>query len=370
MTTNETRLTKEDFNYDLPDECVAHYPLKDRSQSKLLVYKNSEAIKDSKVMDLYKEFPNGALFIINDTRVLPSRLFGKTEHGGKVELFLIENLPNFSKATWKAIGKPMKKFKVGTTLYFSNDITATIKEKQDGSPPTVVVEFNCSRDELFCWMENEGYIPLPPYIKRDSQEKAIDSDDKDTYQTVYAKINGSVAAPTAGLHFTDEVMKKMKDNNIEFAPVTLHVGAGTFLPVKTNDISSHDMHSEHFLISDQTIERIEKANKEGIPVVCVGTTSFRAVQSYAKLLKEKDKSELLNKWIATDLFIYPETPEYRYKPWAVNAIMTNFHQPESTLIMLISALVGYENMKKIYSHAVNMKYRFFSYGDSSLLWFD
>ncbi len=370
MTESLKKLVKEDFNYELPDKQVAHYPLEDRSQSKLLIYKENENIRNSHVAQIADEFPHGALFIVNDTRVLPSRLYGQTEHGGKVELFLIENIPGLKKAKWKAIGRPMKKFKVGTTLYFSEGISATIVDKKDGSPPTVEVEFNCERDELFGWMEKEGYIPLPPYIKRAKEQKAVESDDKEKYQTVYAKVNGSVAAPTAGLHFTDEVIESMKEANIEFAPVTLHVGAGTFLPVKNNDIDSHHMHSEHYYITEETISKIEKANRENIPVICVGTTSFRAVQSFAKLTKDKNWKEYTNKWIATNLFIYPENEDFRYKPWGVNGLMTNFHQPESTLIMLISALVGYKNMKKIYSHAIDSDYRFFSYGDSSLLWLD
>ena len=314
MTESLKKLVKEDFHYDLPDRQVAHHPLDDRSRSKLLIYKENEVIRDSHVSDISKEFPNGALFIVNDTRVLPSRLYGQTEHGGKVELFLIENIPGLEKAKWKAIGRPMKKFKVGTTLYFSEGISATILNKKDGSPPTVEVEFNCEKDELFAWMEQEGYIPLPPYIKREKEQKAIESDDKEKYQTVYAKVNGSVAAPTAGLHFTDDVIASMKEAKIEFAPVTLHVGAGTFLPVKSNDIDSHHMHSEHYYMTDETIDKIESANRENIPVICVGTTSFRAVQSFAKLTKDKNWKEFTNKWTATNLFIYPENEKYRFKP--------------------------------------------------------
>ena len=198
----------------------------------------------------------------------------------------------------------------------------------------------------------------------------VESEDKEKYQTVYAKVNGSVAAPTAGLHFTDEVIKSMQSADIDFAPVTLHVGAGTFLPVKDSNIDNHHMHSEHYYVCDDTIEKIKRANEKNVPVICVGTTSFRAIQSFAKLTKGQNFEEFTNKWIATDLFIYPETEDYRFKPWGVNGIMTNFHQPESTLIMLISSLVGYRNMQKIYTHAIKNEYRFYSYGDSSLLWFD
>ena len=370
MTKSETRLTKEDFKFELPESQIAHYPLEDRSKSKLLVYQENQQIKNSCVADIADEFPNGALFIVNDTRVLPSRLYGKTEHGGKIELFLIENIPCNGMAKWKAIGRPMKKLKVGSQIYFTQGICGKITDKVDGSPPTVEVEFNCQSDDLFIWLENEGYIPLPPYIKRKTELKAVESEDKEKYQTVYAKVNGSVAAPTAGLHFTDEVIKSMQSADIDFAPVTLHVGAGTFLPVKDSNIDNHHMHSEHYYVCDDTIEKIKLANEKNVPVICVGTTSFRAIQSFAKLTKGQNFKDFTNKWIATDLFIYPETEDYRFKPWGVNGIMTNFHQPESTLIMLISSLVGYRNMQKIYTHAIKNEYRFYSYGDSSLLWFD
>jgi S-adenosylmethionine:tRNA ribosyltransferase-isomerase len=271
---------------------------------------------------------------------------------------------------WDALGRPFRKLQEGFRIEFPGNCTATIlRQELNGTQPYVEVNFDLPHEEFSNWIDQEGYIPLPPYIARPQAVNAEQSPDRERYQTVYAMERGSVAAPTAGLHFDKQSWEKLHEAGIETAPVTLHVGGGTFLPVKSAEISQHKMHKESFRMSHRTFDCINSALKDTRPIVAIGTTTLRCVESFALVKKEKGSEYALNNWLDTDLFIYPKHREDTYQPWAIQGLMTNFHQPESSLLMLVSSLVGYESMKKIYSEAVAQKYRFLSYGDTSLLWF-
>lgn len=367
---SNTTLTTADFDYTLPEDLVAHVPLSQRSESKLLFHKEGKTT-DHKFQDISRIVPSGSLVIMNDTKVLPGRLLGKTVHGGGVEIMLLEAIDHSDPqcSRWQAIGKPMKKLKPGTILEFSAGLTGKISKKfETHTGPVVNIDFDLAESEFTQWLNEYGFIPLPPYIKRLNPLPASQSPDTKRYQTVFADHSGSVAAPTAGLHFTDGILRDFTKNNIEIANVTLHVGGGTFLPVKSDDPSSHHMHKEQFTISEKTYHAINRALKENRPIITIGTTSFRALQGFHILAQSRPPETLLDKRLSTDIFIYPKHKNDRYKPWAVQAIMTNFHQPKSTLFMLICALVGYENTREIYAHAIKQRYRFYSYGDTSLLW--
>jgi S-adenosylmethionine:tRNA ribosyltransferase-isomerase len=371
----QNMLKLSDFDYNLPEELVAQTPADKRQESRLCVFKNKEQISDSVFSCLPDFIPENSLVILNNTKVFSSRLFGKLSTGGKVELFLLsspfkDNASQNIRAV--CLGRPMKKFKVETVLYFPESLEAKIVEKYETSAGArVVVEFNKSLDDLYSWFESYAKIPLPPYIKREKEDE-LDEFDKERYQTVYATHQGSVAAPTAGLHFTDDILENLEKKNIEIDYVTLHVGAGTFMPVKTEDISLHDMHGEIFSISKETLNKIEKAKSEGRSVIVVGTTAFRAIESLGKFSERNFERayELCDTWNETSLFIRPETKGDRYNPWITDAIITNFHQPKSTLFMLVCALIGYENAQSYYDRAIKERYRFFSYGDSNLFWIE
>jgi S-adenosylmethionine:tRNA ribosyltransferase-isomerase len=365
-------LTTADFDYTLPEELVAHEPLPNRSESKLLVHKNG-VNSDHSFQEIGGLIPKGSLVIMNDTKVLPGRLLGKTIHGGSIEIMLLEPLSPSEDETkncrWKALGKPMKKLKADTIINFASELTGKILDRiETHTGPIIHVEFDRPENEFTAWLNEHGFIPLPPYIKRLDPLPASQSPDTSRYQTVFANHSGSVAAPTAGLHFTDKILSDFEKNGIEVAKVTLHVGGGTFLPVKSDDPSSHHMHKEQFTISNMTYNAILKAQEENRPIIAVGTTSFRALQGFHMLAQSHPIETLLNKRLSTDIFIYPKDKKDLHSPWAVKGIMTNFHQPKSTLFMLICALVGYEKAHKIYAHAIEKRYRFYSYGDTSLLW--
>jgi len=269
----------------------------------------------------------------------------------------------------EALAKPFKKIKEGMTLSFASGVSAEVVSKLDQNKlAKIMLQFNLEARELDVWLAKEGRVPLPPYIKR---EKGPSSDqDQSRYQTVYAKKTGSVAAPTAGLHFTEEVIAKLKRKNIDFAKVTLHVGLGTFLPIKEEEILKHEMHSETYQVPKESLAKIEKAKKEGRKIIMVGTTSLRCLESfYLKAQKESLLvDDLADKWLKTNLFIYPKKDGTLYKPQVGDALLTNFHQPCSSLFVLISALLGREEVLTMYQRALKKDYRFYSYGDSSLLW--
>lgn len=310
---------------------------------------------------------------MNDTKVFPSRLAGRLETGGQVELFLIrETASTPTSSRWLALAKPLKKLREGRPILFDGDIRATVAAKHEdpSGNATVEVTFDVSPAALSAWIDKHGIIPLPPYIKRDAPKKAPLSADRERYQTVYAKERGSVAAPTAGLHFTDKLLGELRAAGIDVQTVVLHVGAGTFLPVKSEKLDQHKMHAEIYRIPAATTRALLAAKEDGRKVVAVGTTSFRSLED---LYRRADRNpsrmhDLADAWHSTELFVYPKTATDRFRPWVIDGLVTNFHQPYSTLFMLISALLGLDEAKALYRAAVEEEYRLYSYGDTSLLW--
>lgn len=362
-----TELKLVDFDYAHPDDLVAQTPAADRDGARLLVRGANGDIRHGKILDLAAELPAGALLVFNDSRVFPSRLKARLPTGGQAELFLLGAAGG---GVWTALARPMKKLKSGLVLALGDGMTATVEER-DGD--AVRVRFSVADErELFDWLDRHGIIPLPPYIKRPDPVAAPASPDRERYQTVYARERGSVAAPTAGLHFTERLLSDLKEKGIQTAFVSLHVGAGTFLPVKSEEPAAHKMHSEPFFVSSSTVRAICAARREGRPVFAVGTTSFRTLEQLGALAGSGDDEEALlahaDKWQATELFIYPKTEDDRYHPRLVNGLVTNFHQPKSTLFMLICALIGFRNAHAVYREAVEHRYRLFSYGDACLFW--
>lgn len=341
-----------DFYYDLPEELIAQHPLENRSDSRLLVLnKNTGEYQDGTFTDILSHFSKGDCLVLNDTRVIPARLYGcKEETGGSIEFVLLKKKqPDI----WEVILRPGRRAKVGATFVFgqqkdgSHLLKATVLEIVEGGNRIVKFEYDGIFEEI---LDELGTMPLPPYIT----EKL---DDPNRYQTVYAKNDGSAAAPTAGLHFTKEILKQIEDKGVDIAYVTLHVGLGTFRPVKVDDVKEHVMHSEWYQISAEAAEKINRCKKNGGKIFSAGTTSTRVLESVADengLVKECEGD--------TSIFIYPG---YKFK--CVDSLITNFHLPESTLIMLVSALAGKENVLNAYEHAVAERYRFFSFGDAMLI---
>lgn len=335
-----------DFDYELPEERIAQIPIEPRNFSRLMVLDpKRKTISHQHFYDLGKFLEAGDTLIFNDTRVLPARLIGhRAKTGGRVEIFLLRRI---DKTHWETLAKPGKKAKIGNEIYFSEELSCVIKEHTDFGGRIVEFRFNGIFEEI---LDRLGETPLPPYI----HEKL---EDKERYQTVYNREEGSAAAPTAGLHFTKEQMQELKDAGIHLGFVTLHVGLGTFRPVNVDKIEDHVMHKEYFSISEETAKLIRDTKKAGHRVVAVGTTSIRTLESAAAA---KNDIKGCSGW--TDIFIYPG---YEFK--IVDAIVTNFHLPKSTLIMLISAFAGREFVLDAYKTAVEQKYRFFSFGDAMFL---
>lgn len=332
-----------DFWYDLPEELIAQTPLQQRDSSRLLVLNREDGqIAHKHFFDIIDYLQPGDCLVMNDSRVLPARLLGHRPTGGAVELLLLRDLGN---KCWECLAKPGRKLQAGQEVIFGNgELTAVIREvKEDGNR---VVEFRYGGIFLEV-LERLGKMPLPPYIKEELQ-------DQERYQTVYSREVGSAAAPTAGLHFTEELLEKIRDKGINTAFVTLHVGLGTFRPVKAESIDEHHMHSELCMISEETAEILNGTKASGGRIVCVGTTSCRTLES---LVNEDGTFSAASRW--TDIFIYPG---YTFK--AMDALITNFHLPESTLVMLVSAFAGRENVLDAYNEAVKERYRFFSFGDA------
>lgn len=330
-----------DFDFDLPKSLIAQHPPKNRTDSRLLVAQYP--IIDTKFSQIGFFLKPGDLLVMNNTRVIPARLFGHKASGGKVEI-LIERLLN-DKQTLAMI-RASRAPQINSKIMFENGETAIVLNKESGF---YTLEF--STDSLLELLEDVGHIPLPPYIERTDDEQ-----DWTRYQTVYAKQNGAVAAPTAGLHFDDALLETLKNQGVDSTFVTLHVGAGTFQPVKINNIKDHTMHSEYYEVSQDAVDKIQKTKKSGGRVVAIGTTTVRSLESAAKSGTLKATQE------ETDIFIYPS---YTFK--VVDMLVTNFHLPKSSLLMLVSAFIGRERMMEIYQHAIEEKYRFFSYGDAMLL---
>ena len=337
-----------DFNYNLPKELIAQVPIKDRDQSRLMVLDRKNKTIEHKIFkDIIDYLEPGDCLVRNNTKVIPARLYGvKEETGANVEFLLLKRVDG---DIWEVMVKPGRKLMPGVRVEFGNGLLkAEILEKFEDGNRKVKFEYNGIFNEI---LNEIGLMPLPPYIHEELKEK-------DRYQTVYAKYEGSAAAPTAGLHFTDELFKKLKEKGVEVANVTLHVGIGTFRPVKVENIEEHDMHSEHFYIKAEDAEKINKAKREGHRVIAVGTTSCRVLESVADdngYVKEVEGD--------TNIFIYPG---YKFK--CLDALITNFHLPESTLIMLVSALAGKDFIMQAYEEAVKEQYKFFSFGDAMFIY--
>ncbi len=336
-----------DYDYFLPEELIAQTPLKDRSQSRLLVLdKTKKTYDDKSFCDILDYLDKNDVLVINDTKVIPARLIGHKEDTGAVmEVLLLKDLGD---NVWQCLVKPQRRLKIDGIITFGDGmLKAKCIKKEDMGICEVKLIYDGILVEI---LDKLGEMPLPPYI----HEKLKD---KDRYQTVYAKNPGSAAAPTAGLHFTKELMEKIKAKGIEIIPVTLHVGLGTFRPVNEENIENHEMHSEYYEISDESAKRLNLAKQEGKRIVAVGTTSVRTLESAIH-----DDNKFYPECKNTQIFIYPG---YKFK--AVDALITNFHLPKSTLIMLVSALAGREFILEAYKHAVEEKYRFFSFGDAMFI---
>ena len=335
-----------DFFYDLPEELIAQTPLEKRDNSRLLVLdKISGNTEHKHFFDILSYLKEGDCLVLNNTRVLPARIFGARSDTGSVVEFVL--LKQKDTNIWECLAGPGKKAKVGHSFKFSDDLSGEVIEVlEDGNR---IVKFY-PNGEFLTVLSEIGQMPLPPYIK----EKLSD---KERYQTVYSKELGSAAAPTAGLHFTDEILEKLHKMGVKTAFVTLHVGLGTFRPVKVEDVTQHKMHSEHYSVSKEAADLINETRKNGGRVICVGTTSCRTIESVATKY-----GEICECTGDTEIFIYPG---YEFK--CMDGLITNFHLPESTLIMLVSAFAGYENVMKAYNEAVAERYRFFSFGDAMLI---
>lgn len=335
-----------DFYFDLPENQIAQVPLKDRTSSKLMVLdKVTGEIKHQHFYDILDYLNKGDCLVLNDTRVIPARLFGARPSGGKVEFLL---LTRKDEKRWEVLVKPGKKARVGDEIIFGEGILkAKVEEVIEDGKRIVSFEYEGIFEEV---LDRLGEMPLPPYI----HEKL---EDKERYQTVYSKHEGSAAAPTAGLHFTTELLEKIKEKGVKIAYVTLHVGLGTFRPVKVDDVLEHEMHSEFYQITQETADIINETKKAGGRIISVGTTSTRTVESNAD---ENGLVTAQSGW--TNIFIYPG---YTFK--CIDALITNFHLPESTLIMLVSALAGKEHTLAAYNEAVKEDYRFFSFGDAMFI---
>ena len=335
-----------DFDFHLPEELIGQTPYKDRDQCRLLVMdKKTGEIEHKHFYDIYDQLQKGDTLVLNDTRVIPARLIGEKEDTkGKMEFLLLKRI---DKDKWQTLVKPGKRAKIGTTFVFGDGLLkAKVVDISDEGSRIVEFSYEGIFEEV---LDKLGEMPLPPYIT----EKL---EDKEAYQTVYSKNSGSAAAPTAGLHFTEELLERIKEKGINIVYVTLHVGLGTFRPVKVEDIENHFMHSEYFEISEESAKVINETKENGGRVICVGTTSIRTVESSS----EKGKVIPGSGW--TNIFIYPG---YEFK--VVDALITNFHLPESTLLMLVSALSDREKILKAYNIAVEERYKFFSFGDAMFI---
>ncbi|MBQ9657829.1 MAG: tRNA preQ1(34) S-adenosylmethionine ribosyltransferase-isomerase QueA [Clostridia bacterium] len=335
-----------DFSYNLPEELIAQVPIQKRDESRLMILNREKQTIEHKIFKDIKEYLNpGDCLVINDTKVIPARLYGKKETGANVEFVLLKNIEG---DIWETIVRPGNKLNVGAKVIFGEGLLkAEILEKLEDGTRKIKFEYNGIFNEI---LDQIGLMPLPPYIHEQLKEK-------DRYQTVYAKHQGSAAAPTAGLHFTKELLEELKQKGIKIAKVTLHVGIGTFRPVKVENIEEHHMHSEHFYIKKEDVDIINEAKKSGHRVISVGTTSTRVLETVADengFVKETEGD--------TQIFIYPG---YKFK--CIDGLITNFHLPESTLLMLVSTLAGKEFILKAYNEAVEKKYKFFSFGDAMFI---
>ena len=338
-------LLKSDYYYELPEELIAQTPAEPRDSSRLLVYDRATGKREHRIFRDIKEYLRpGDVLVVNNTKVLPARLYAYTKNGGKVEVLLLKRR---DLNEWEVLVRPGKKPKVGAELIVSEELSLTVVDRTDTGERIVRFHFDGVFEDI---LSRLGSMPLPPYI----HEKLKD---KDRYQTVYCKTDGSAAAPTAGLHFTQELLAEIRAMGVEIAEVLLHVGLGTFRPVKEEDLTHHVMHSEFYKVDERAAEIVNAAKREGRRVIAVGTTSVRTLETVA------DEQGMLRPCSGdTSIFIYPP---YRFK--CVDALITNFHLPESTLIMLVSAFMGREQCLSVYREAVEERYRFFSFGDAMMI---
>ena len=336
-----------DFNFDLPQELIAQVPIKDRTSSRLMVLdKETGEIEHRIFIDIIDYLNPGDCLVLNDTRVIPARLIGsKVGTGGKIEFLLLKRTED---DTWETLVKPGKRAKIGARFSFGDGkLIAEVVGMSDDGARIVKFEYDGIFEEI---LDELGNMPLPPYITEKLEEK-------ERYQTVYSKHNGSAAAPTAGLHFTKELLHKIEEKGVDLAFITLHVGLGTFRPVKVEDVTNHQMHSEYYIVTEEAAEKINRAKASGHRVISVGTTSTRTIESVAD---ENGIVKAKSGW--TNIFIYPG---YKWK--VIDNLITNFHLPESTLIMLVSSLAGKDHVLNAYKEAVKERYRFFSFGDAMFI---
>ena len=337
----------KEFYYDLPEELIAQDPIENREESRLLVLnKDYETINHKSFKDIVDMLADGDCLVLNDTRVIPARLFGAKENtGGRMEFVLLKKI---GQDLWETLARPGRRAKTGTRFVFGdNDLVAEVIEEVEGGNKIIRFEYEGVFEAI---LDRIGIMPLPPYIKKELK-------DKERYQTVYAKNNGSAAAPTAGLHFTKELLERLKSKGVKLVYVTLHVGLGTFRPVKVSAIEEHKMHQEFYEISKETCDIINQTKEQGKRLIAVGTTACRVLETVSN---DDGRVNPTNGW--TDIFIYPG---YNFK--IIDGMITNFHLPESTLLMLISALAGREIIMKAYSEAIKERYRFFSFGDAMVI---
>lgn len=336
---------KSDFYYDLPEESIAQTPAEPRDSSRLLVYhRDTKKIENKIFRDVTEYLKEGDVLVINNTKVIPARMYAKTAHGGVVEVLLLKR---YDLKTWEVLMRPGKKGKIGVTMTVGDELSFTVKDITESGERIVEFAYEGAFEDI---LSRVGTMPLPPYIKAKLENQA-------RYNTVYSKTNGSAAAPTAGLHFTEELLTTLKNKGVQVAEVLLHVGLGTFRPVSEEIITEHKMHSEFYQIDEKAAEIINKAKAEGRRVVAVGTTSVRTLESVA------DERGFVRACSGnTEIFLYPP-----YKMKCVDALITNFHLPESTLIMLVACLTGREEILDVYKYAVGEGYRFFSFGDAMLV---
>lgn len=346
-------MRRTDFSFELPEELIAQQPVADRTASRLLVLDGQTGMtEDKSFVDLIGVLQAGDMLVFNNTQVIPARLHGKKATGGKIEV-LVERIVD--EHTVLAHIRASKSPKPGTELFFEQDIKAEVTGREGD---LFIVNFSSEKqvkNSVLDILNAIGHMPLPPYIQREDEEF-----DQERYQTVYAKRPGAVAAPTAGLHFDEKMLQQLTDKGIEQIHVTLHVGAGTFQPVRVDDLNDHHMHKEWIELNEENCEKINKAKEQGRRIIAVGTTSVRCLESAALFSKNEDKLKPYSG--ETNIFI---TPGYDFK--VIDALLTNFHLSESTLLMLVSAFAGYENIRNAYQHAIKEKYRFFSYGDAMFM---
>lgn len=336
---------KSDFYYDLPEERIAQTPAEPRNSSRLLVYdRNTGSIEHKIFRDIADYLHAGDVLVLNKTRVIPARMYARTEHGGVVEVLLLKR---YDIHTWEALMRPGKKGKIGARFTVSDELSFIVRGVTDSGERVIEFSYEGVFEEI---LQKVGTMPLPPYIKEKLK-------DQQRYNTVYSETDGSAAAPTAGLHFTEELLEKIKAKGVQIAEVLLHVGLGTFRPVKEEVITEHKMHSEYYEIPEDAAKVVNAAKREGRRVVAVGTTSVRTLETVAD-----DKGMVRPCHGNTEIFLYPP-----YKMKCVDALITNFHLPESTLIMLVACMTGREKILRVYETAVKEKYRFFSFGDAMFI---